>query len=97
MPPAYPRARPQARRRMRENVRVTEPIDEFSFLPEQAADAGVEGPLPLGERLSLQLPERIRQLNRIRKGLGAVLKTIQDQSPPSCSPTCSGTSPMPGR
>lgn len=50
---------------MRENVRVTEPIDEFSFLPEQAADAGVEGPLPLGERLSLQLPDG-RTLSALR-------------------------------
>ncbi len=36
---------------------VSEPIDEFSFLPEQASDAGISGPLPRGERLSLPLPD----------------------------------------
>lgn len=42
---------------MRDNGRVSEPIDEFSFLPEQAADAGIDRPLPRGERLTLTLPD----------------------------------------
>lgn len=48
-----------------ENVRVTEPIDEFSFLADQAADAGIEGPLPRGERLTLTLPDG-RTLSALR-------------------------------
>ena len=48
-------------------MRVTEPIDEFSFLPEQAADAGIEGPLPRGERLSLDTPDG-RTLSALRYG-----------------------------
>lgn len=50
---------------MRENVRVTEPIDEFSFLADQAADAGIDGPSPHGERLSLTLPDG-RTLSALR-------------------------------
>jgi pimeloyl-ACP methyl ester carboxylesterase len=42
---------------VRKNGRVTEPIDEFSFQAEQAADAGIDGPLPRGERLSLTLDD----------------------------------------
>jgi pimeloyl-ACP methyl ester carboxylesterase len=42
---------------VRKNGRVTEPIDEFSFQAEQAADAGIDGPLPRGERLSLTLAD----------------------------------------
>ena len=44
---------------------MTEPIDEFSFLAEQAADAGIEGPIPRGERLSLTLPDG-RTLSALR-------------------------------
>ena len=36
---------------------MTEPADEFSFLPEQAADAGLSGPLPHGERLQIDLAD----------------------------------------
>lgn len=36
---------------------MSEPIDEFSFLTEQAADAGIDGPIPHGERLSLTLAD----------------------------------------
>jgi pimeloyl-ACP methyl ester carboxylesterase len=46
-------------------VRVTEPIDEFSFLADQAADAGIDGPTPRGERLSLTLPDG-RTLSALR-------------------------------
>lgn len=42
---------------MRQNGGVSEPVDEFSFLPDQAADAGIGGPLPRGERLQLDLPD----------------------------------------
>ncbi|WP_194397865.1 alpha/beta fold hydrolase [Microbacterium atlanticum] len=34
---------------------MSDPIDEFSFLPEQAADAAIDGPLPRGRRLTLTL------------------------------------------
>ncbi len=40
-----------------DNGGVSDPIDEFSFLPDQAADAGLDGPLPRGERLTLPLPD----------------------------------------
>ncbi|MHC2999305.1 alpha/beta fold hydrolase [Microbacterium sp. HJ5] len=36
---------------------MSDPFDEFSFLPEQAADAGIDDPLPRGERLTLSLPD----------------------------------------
>ncbi|MGA7147205.1 MAG: alpha/beta hydrolase [Microbacterium sp.] len=36
---------------------MSEPIDEFSFLSEQSADAGIDRPLPHGERLSTTLPD----------------------------------------
>jgi pimeloyl-ACP methyl ester carboxylesterase len=36
---------------------VSDPTDEFSFLPDQAADAGIEGPVPRGERVSLTLAD----------------------------------------
>ncbi|MFG6476181.1 alpha/beta fold hydrolase [Microbacterium sp. P06] len=42
-------------------------FDEFSFLPDQAADAGLPGPLPLGERLTLTLPDG-RSLSALRYG-----------------------------
>ena len=41
---------------VRDNGVVSEPTDEFSFLPEQAADAGIDAPLPRGRRLTLTLP-----------------------------------------
>lgn len=41
------------------------PIDEFSFLPEQAADAGIDRPLPRGERVSLTLADG-RALSALR-------------------------------
>ena len=50
---------------MRDNDGVSDPIDEFSFLPEQAAEAGVDGPLPRGERLTLSLPDG-RTLSALR-------------------------------
>nr|WP_243076890.1 alpha/beta hydrolase [Microbacterium sp. SS28] len=46
---------------------MSAPIDEFSFLPAQAADAGIAGPLPRGERLSLTLPDG-RVLSALRYG-----------------------------
>ena len=51
--------------RVRDNGRVSEPIDEFSFLAEQSADAGIDAPLPRGERLSLQLADG-RALSALR-------------------------------
>lgn len=59
---------PIARRRRsggRHNGRVSDPFDEFSFLPAQAADAGIAGPLPLGERLTLTLADG-RSLSALR-------------------------------
>ncbi|BDV30121.1 alpha/beta fold hydrolase [Microbacterium terricola] len=44
---------------------MTDLADEFSFLPAQAADAGIDGPLPRGERLSLVLPDG-RTLSALR-------------------------------
>lgn len=52
-------------RRVRDNGRVSEPTDEFSFLPEQAAEAGIDAPLPRGERLTLELPDG-RTLSALR-------------------------------
>lgn len=46
---------------------MTDPIDEFSFLPAQAADAGIDGPIPRGERVSLTLPDG-RTLSALRYG-----------------------------
>lgn len=46
---------------------MNEPIDEFSFLPAQAADAGIDRPIPRGERLSLTLPDG-RTLSALRYG-----------------------------
>ncbi|WP_169581596.1 alpha/beta hydrolase [Microbacterium thalassium] len=43
---------------------MSDPI-EFSFLPEQAADAGIDRPLPRGERLTLTLPDG-RTLSALR-------------------------------
>ncbi len=50
---------------MGHNGRVSDPIDEFSFLPEQAAEAGIEGPIPRGERLALRLADG-RTLSALR-------------------------------
>lgn len=46
---------------------MDDPIDEFSFLAEQAADAGIAGPLPRGERLTLTLDDG-RTLSALRWG-----------------------------
>jgi len=40
-----------------QNGRVSDPTDEFSFLPGQAADAGIEGPVPRGERVAITLAD----------------------------------------
>lgn len=40
-------------------------VDEFSFLPDQASDIGVDGPLPRGERVQLDLPDG-RALSALR-------------------------------
>jgi pimeloyl-ACP methyl ester carboxylesterase len=40
---------------VRHDERVSDPIDEFSFLSEQAAEAGIDAPPPRGERLALAL------------------------------------------
>lgn len=50
---------------MGQNGGVDDPIDEFSFLPAQAADAGIAGPLPRGERLNLTLDDG-RTLSALR-------------------------------
>ena len=46
---------------------MSEPIDEFSFLPEQAADFGIDAPIPRGERLLLTLADG-RTLSALRYG-----------------------------
>ena len=51
----------------RQNGRVSDPIDEFSFLPAQAADARITGPIPRGERLALTLADG-RTLSALRYG-----------------------------
>ncbi|MET0812545.1 MAG: alpha/beta hydrolase [Microbacterium sp.] len=48
-------------------VGVSDPTDEFSFLAEQAADAGIDGPLPRGERVTLGLADG-RVLSALRYG-----------------------------
>ena len=50
---------------MGHNGRVSDPIDEFSFLPEQAAEAGIDRPIPHGERVTLTLPDG-RALSALR-------------------------------
>lgn len=49
---------------------MSEPTDEFSFLPEQAADIGVTGALPRGERLNLTLDDgrRLSALHYVPDG-----------------------------
>lgn len=46
---------------------MSEPIDEFSFLPGQAADFGIDAPIPRGERVSLVLDDG-RILSALRYG-----------------------------
>jgi pimeloyl-ACP methyl ester carboxylesterase len=55
---------------VRHDERVSDPTDEFSFLPEQAAEAGIDGPIPRGERLSLTLTDG-RTLSALRYGADA--------------------------
>lgn len=50
---------------MGDNGVVSDPIDEFSFLAEQASDAGIDAALPRGERLSLALADG-RTLSALR-------------------------------
>lgn len=54
---------------------MSEPIDEFSFLPRQAADFGIDGPLPRAERLSMSLPDG-RTLSALRYGEGDPVVTF---------------------
>ncbi|GAA2984919.1 pimeloyl-ACP methyl ester carboxylesterase [Microbacterium terrae] len=54
---------------------MSEPVDEFSFLPEQAADAGIAGPVPTGERLTLTL-DGGRTLSALRYGDAPPLVTF---------------------
>ncbi|WP_235008225.1 alpha/beta fold hydrolase [Microbacterium timonense] len=44
---------------------MSDPIDEFSFLPEQAAEAGIDRAVPRGERVSITLPDG-RTLSALR-------------------------------
>lgn len=60
---------------MRENVRVSQPPDEFSFLADQAAEVGIDAPVPPGERLSLVLPDG-RTLSALRYGTGDPVVTF---------------------
>ncbi|NYE20935.1 pimeloyl-ACP methyl ester carboxylesterase [Microbacterium immunditiarum] len=46
---------------------MIEPADEFSFLPEQAAEAHLSGPVPHGERVAVTLPDG-RTLSALRFG-----------------------------
>jgi pimeloyl-ACP methyl ester carboxylesterase len=52
-------------RTVRHDERVSDPTDEFSFLPEQAAEAGIDRPVPRGERLRLTLADG-RTLSALR-------------------------------
>jgi pimeloyl-ACP methyl ester carboxylesterase len=54
---------------------VSEPIDEFSFLPGQAADFGIDGAIPRGERVGLTLPDG-RTLSALRYGDAAPVVTF---------------------
>lgn|SRR6478735_6555305 len=60
-----PRPRPA-----RQNGRVSDPADEFSFLPDQSADIGLDAPVPRGERLTLALDDG-RTLSALRYGQAA--------------------------
>ena len=46
---------------------MSEPLDEFSFLPGQATDFGIDAPIPRGERLNLTLEDG-RNLSALRYG-----------------------------
>ena len=46
---------------------MSEPLDEFSFLPGQASDFGIDAPIPRGERLNLTLEDG-RNLSALRYG-----------------------------
>ena len=50
---------------VRHDERVSDPIDEFSFLSEQAAEAGIDAPPPRGERLTFSLASG-RRLSALR-------------------------------
>ncbi|MFL1999723.1 alpha/beta fold hydrolase [Microbacterium sp. A1-JK] len=50
-------------------------FDEFSFLPDQAAEAGLTVPIPRGERLTLTLPDG-RTLSAVRYGGSAPEVTL---------------------
>lgn len=54
---------------------VSDPIDEFSFLAEQAADVGITAPLPRGERVAVDLPDG-RTLSALRYGDGPPVVTF---------------------
>jgi pimeloyl-ACP methyl ester carboxylesterase len=54
---------------------VSEPTDEFSFLPGQAADFGIDGAIPRGERVSLTLPDG-RTLSALRYGAAPPVVTF---------------------
>jgi pimeloyl-ACP methyl ester carboxylesterase len=54
---------------------VSEPADEFSFLSDQAAEAGLDVPIPDGERLSLELADG-RTLSALRYGGDAPVVTF---------------------
>jgi pimeloyl-ACP methyl ester carboxylesterase len=54
---------------------VSDPTDEFSFLPEQAAEAGIDAAIPAGERLALTLPDG-RSLSALRYGDGPPVVTL---------------------
>lgn len=54
---------------------MNEPLDEFSFLSAQAADLGIDAPLPRGERVNLTLPDG-RTLSALRYGDAAPVVTF---------------------
>ena len=54
---------------------MSEPIDEFSFLPDQAADFGIDAPIPRVERLGLTLTDG-RTLSALRYGDAAPVVTF---------------------
>ncbi len=54
---------------------MSEPTDEFSFLPAQASDWGITTPIPRGERVSVALPDG-RTLSALRYGDGAPVVTF---------------------
>ena len=54
---------------------MSEPIDEFSFLPGQAADFGIDAPIPRVERLDMALPDG-RTLSALRYGEAAPVVTF---------------------